>query len=350
MNEPVKGPVRELGVYGAGSWGTALALQAARAGNRVRLHGRDADAMRAMRVARENARYLPGIAFPELLEPVAEFEAALPRASGAADAHDMVLVCVPSQAFRDTLLRLRTALGERASRLGLVWATKGLELATGAMTHEVAHEVFPDCRAQAVLSGPSFAGEVARGLPTAITAAATDLGFAGEVAARFQGPTFRVYTSDDIVGVEVGGATKNVLAIAAGFCDGCGYGANARVALINRGLREMARLGRAIGARDETFAGLACMGDLVLTCTDDQSRNRRMGLALARGLSLEAATAEIGQVVEGVRAASAVHAKARSLGVDMPITAAVHAVLHEGLAVGEAVQRLLARTAGDENA
>ena len=329
--------------------------------------------MREMAAARENARYLPGIAFPESLEPVVDFEAALPRpadatdgaiegaiegaidgvgsgvGSGVGDGFDMVLVSVPSHAFRETLVRLRTALGERVPRLGLVWATKGLELSSGAMTHEVAHEILPDCRARAVLSGPSFAAEVARGLPTAITAAAADTAFARTVAERFQGPAFRVYTSDDMVGVEVGGATKNVLAIAAGFCDGSGYGANARVALINRGLREMARLGRAIGAREETFAGLACMGDLVLTCTDDQSRNRRMGLALARGLSVEAAAAEIGQVVEGVRAARAVHAKALALGVDMPITNAVHSVLHEGVAVADAVEALLARTAGDEN-
>lgn len=337
-----------LAVYGAGSWGTALAIQAARSGNRVRLHGRDADAMRAMASARENPRYLPGIAFPPTLEPVTGFGDALTGPDG--DGLELVLVSVPSHAFRATLEALRDALGARVPGLGLVWATKGLELATGRMTHEVAAEVLPDCRAHAVLSGPSFATEVARGLPTAITAAATELGFARTVAARFSGPAFRVYTSDDIVGVEVGGAVKNVIAIAAGFCDGGGYGANARVALINRGLREMARFGRAIGAREATFQGLACMGDLVLTCTDDQSRNRRMGLALARGLSVDAAATEIGQVVEGVRAARAVHQKALALDVDMPITRAVHGVLHEGVAPADAVRELLARSAGDENA
>jgi len=334
-------------VLGAGSWGTALALQAERAGHRVTLWGRDETAMRAMQAARENARYLPGCRFGDGFVTTASLSQALSGVSrNPPDAPPFVLVAVPSHAFRQTLKALCEHVDQASLRL--VWATKGLELDTGSMTHELATELLPGCARRAVLSGPSFAREVGQGLPTAITAASADAGFADEVAARFATETFRVYTSDDVVGVETGGAIKNIVAIAAGLSDGLGYGANARVALVTRGLREMARFGRAIGAREATFQSLACMGDLVLTCTDDQSRNRRMGLALARGLGVDAAIEEIGQVVEGVRAARAIRAKALDLGVEMPICEQVHRVLHEGVPVQLAVSSLLARRSGEE--
>lgn len=333
-----------IAVLGAGSWGTALALQAARAGNRVRLWGRDAQAVQAMATAGENARYLPGARFPDSLSVTASLEQAL--ASQDDLAQPMVLLAVPSSAFRETLVAIERHIP--ADTLRLVWASKGLELSTGLMTHEVVDDVLPDCRRRAVLSGPSFAGEVGRGLPTAITAASSDPGFADEVAIRFASDTFLVYTGDDVVGVEVGGAIKNIIAIAAGLSDGLGYGANSRVALINRGLREMTRFGVACGARESTFAGLACMGDLVLTCTDDQSRNRRMGLALARGDGVAAATDEIGQVVEGVRAARAVHDKARLLAVEMPICHEVYRLVYEGITPAEAVAALLNRRRGTD--
>ena len=347
-----------MGVLGAGSWGTALALQAERAGQRVTLWGRDAATLASMQEQRHNARYLPGARFGDALRATASLDETLDRASAPSATPDgetghrddgdgiFVLVAVPSHAFRATLEALAGRVDQRSLRLA--WATKGLELDTGRMTHELVDELLPACRHRAVLSGPSFAREVGQGLPTAITAASGDDGFADEVAERFASETFRVYTSVDVIGVETGGAVKNIVAIAAGLSDGLGYGANARVALVTRGLREMARFGRAIGAHEATFQSLACMGDLVLTCTDDQSRNRRMGLALARGDGVAAATADIGQVVEGVRAARAIHARARELDVDMPICEQVYRVLHEGVPVAAAVSALLARRSGEE--
>lgn len=336
-------------VFGAGSWGTALAMQAARVagkrGKRVVLQGRDQAAMQDMAAKRENARYLPGITFPDALQPVASFTEAV----AAIGDDTLALVSVPSHAFRETLEQLRDASGGHVAG-GVAWATKGLELSTGRMTHDVAADVFGSSETPlGVLSGPSFALEVARNLPTSITAASEDAAFAARMAGAFSSDVFRVYTSPDIVGVETGGAVKNVIAIAAGFSDGAGFGANARVALINRGLREMSRLGLALGAREETFQGLACMGDLVLTCTDDLSRNRRFGLALAAGKTPEQASEEIGQVVEGVRAAKAVHEKAVAMNIDMPITKAVHDVVHGGVAPELAMKQLMARPPGEES-
>ncbi len=336
-------------VFGAGSWGTALAMQAARVAEQndhvAHLNGRDETAMRAMQVDRENERYLPGIRFPDALRIAITFDEAV-----AAIADDtLALVSVPSHAFRQTLEALRDA---REGHLpgGLAWATKGLELSTGRMTHDVAADVFDSSSVpMGVLSGPSFALEVARNLPTSITAASQDPDYAVAMARAFTTDRFRVYTVSDIVGVEIGGAVKNVIAIAAGFSDGAGFGANTRAALINRGLREMLRLGRALGARDDTFQGLACMGDLVLTCTDDLSRNRRFGRAIASGETPEQAAAEIGQAVEGVHAARAVHQKAQALGIDMPITQAVYDVVHGGVAPERAMQRLMARPPGEES-
>ena len=338
------GEQNPIAVLGAGSWGTALALQLARAGGggEVRLWGRDAAALEAMQAARRNVRYLPSAAFPETLlaEPVLE---------RALEGTEVVLVVVPSHAFRETLALLAPHAREVGERFGLAWATKGLELASGELPHRVAADTLPAVRRLAVLSGPTFATEVGAALPTAMTVAANETAFAAELAARLSSESFRVYTSEDMIGVEVGGAVKNALAIGAGLSDGLGYGANARVALINRGLREMTRFGLALGAHESTFAGLAAMGDLVLTCTDDQSRNRRMGLALAAGRGVDGAVADIGQVVEGVKAARAVHLQARRLGVDMPIVEQVYRILYEGVEPREAVRALMSRSSGAES-
>jgi glycerol-3-phosphate dehydrogenase (NAD(P)+) len=322
-----------VAVLGSGSWGTALAIQFARAGHPTVLWGRDRAALDEMARERRNVRYLPEAPFPDLLGIEPDFERAV---RGALD----VLVAVPSGALRETLERLRPLLA-RGQRV--CWATKGFELASGRLPHQVAREVLGDGVPIAVLSGPTFAKEVGKGLPTAMTVASPDEPFATELAQALSGQNFRAYTSPDIVGVEVGGAVKNVLAIATGISDGMGYGANTRIALITRGLAEMTRLGLALGAREQTFMGLAALGDLVLTCTDDQSRNRRFGLLLAKGLPSAEAQREIGQVVEGVKAAQAVRAVAARHGVEMPITDQVYAVLYEGRDVREAVRTLMGR-------
>jgi glycerol-3-phosphate dehydrogenase (NAD(P)+) len=250
-----------------------------------------------------------------------------------------VLVVVPSSAFRETLGRLAGALAPNSR---LAWATKGFEIATGLLPHQVALEVLGP-RPTAVLSGPTFAKEVGAGLPTAMTVASLHEDFGNDLAAVLSGPTFRVYTQTDIIGVEVGGAVKNVIAIGSGIADGMGFGANTRVALITRGLAEMMRLGVRIGGRRDTFMGLAGLGDLVLTCTDDQSRNRRLGLALGGGVPPARALESIAQVVEGVPAARAVHEVAARLGVEMPICEEVHRILHEGHPVEAAVRDLMGR-------
>ena len=322
-----------IAVLGAGSWGTALAIQCARAGHAVRLWGRAAAHCAAMERARVNQRYLPGAMFPDGLRVAADLQAAL---LGAED----VLIAVPSHAFRELLSAVRDHLtvGQR-----LCWATKGFEISSGRLPAEVAREVLGTGRMTAVLSGPTFAREVGAGLPTAMTIASRDAVYAEQLAHDFSTPSFRAYTSTDIVGVEVGGAVKNVFAIGAGLCDGLGFGANTRIALITRGLVEMTRLGVALGAQRETFMGLAGLGDLVLTCTDDQSRNRRFGLLLAQGLASEAALLEIGQIVEGYGAARALHQVARREGVTMPICAGIYAVLYAGLPADEVVRGLMMR-------
>ena len=252
---------------------------------------------------------------------------------------------MPSHGLRETLNRVKPLLrgDERIS-----WATKGFELSTGRLPHQVAEEVLGSKYPMAVLSGPTFAKEVGECLPTAMTVAASDPDFAADLAAALSGSNFRAYTSDDMVGVEVGGAVKNVLAIGAGLSDGLGFGANTRIALINRGLAEMTRLGVALGAKQETFMGLAGMGDLVLTCTDNLSRNRRMGLALASGKTVEEAQEEIQQVVEGVLAAKAVREVATKLGVDTPICEEIYRILYEGVPPAEAVRALMSRALGAE--
>jgi len=328
------GPKPSVAVLGSGSWGTALAVHLARTGYAAVLWGIETAELDAMARERVNARYLPGVALPEGLS----IEHDLVRAVAAAD---QLLVVVPSHAFREVLEQVRPLLrpGQRVA-----WATKGFELSTGKLPHQVAAEVLGSTVPTAVLSGPTFAREVGAGLPSAMTVASYDGEYALELARSISGRNFRAYASSDMVGVEVGGAVKNVLAIGAGISDGLGFGANTRVALITRGLAEMMRLGVALGADRETFMGLAGLGDLVLTCTDDQSRNRRCGLLLAAGRSATQAQAEIGQVVEGVLAARAVREVAQRLGVVMPISEQVYRVLYEGAPAKEAVHALMTRT------
>jgi glycerol-3-phosphate dehydrogenase (NAD(P)+) len=320
-----------IGVLGAGSWGTALAIQLARSGRPVLLWGRDPAQLARLARERMNPRYLPARAFPDSLLPEPDFA----RLAAVRD----LLVAVPSQGFR----ALVAALRDHGARPRLSWATKGLEEVSAKLPHEIAAEVLGPGVPLAALSGPTFAREVADGLPTAITVAANDPRFADDLAEALHGAAFRAYTSTDMVGVGVGGAVKNVIAIAAGMADGLGLGANSRAALVTRGLAEMMRLGRKLGARSETFMGLAGLGDLVLTCTDDQSRNRRLGQALARGQTAEAAMVAIGQAVEGVHTAPAVRILARRHGVEMPIVEQVDRVLHDGRKPRQAVAALLER-------
>jgi glycerol-3-phosphate dehydrogenase (NAD(P)+) len=329
----LSGPTTErVAVIGAGSWGTALAVLLCRNGHGVTLWGHEAEHIARLEAERENRAFLPGVALPESLQPVATLERALDGATA-------ILVVVPSQFFAETLRQMSALM---PTGLGIAWATKGFEPGTGRLLHEVARDLC-GARDLGVLSGPSFAAEVARGLPTAVTVAASRPAFSARIAALVHGERFRAYTHDDLIGVQVGGAAKNVLAIATGIADGLGFGANTRAALITRGLTELIRLGMALGARRETFMGLAGLGDLVLTCTDDQSRNRRLGLALAKGQSAADAMAAIGQEVEGVVTARAVHAIAARQGVEMPISEQVHAVLYEGRTPQDATRRLLER-------
>jgi glycerol-3-phosphate dehydrogenase (NAD(P)+) len=322
-----------VAVIGAGSWGTALAIQFARAGRPTLLWGRDAGKMQAIATVRVNDRYLPGITLPHGLEISTDLGAAV---AAAAD----VLVVVPSHGFRKLLEALRDLPVPPAN---LAWATKGFEISSGLLPHQVAEQIFPKGTPMAVLSGPTFAKEVGAGLPSAMTIAARNQDYCMHLAQAISTETFRAYTSDDLVGVEAGGAVKNALAIGAGISDGLGFGANTRVALITRGLVEMTRLGLALGARKDTFMGLSGMGDLVLTCTDDESRNRRFGLALAAGQTAAEARDTIGQVVEGYYAAKAVYEVAQRLGVDMPIVEQIYHVVHEGAAPTEAVRALMSR-------
>jgi glycerol-3-phosphate dehydrogenase (NAD(P)+) len=324
-------------VVGAGSWGTALAILLAREGRPTVLWSRDAAQAAAMQESRCNARYLPGAAFPANLQVTTDLSAALAQARDA-------LIAVPSHAFRTTLQSIRPHL---SAEIRIAWATKGFELSSGKLPHQVAREVL-GARPSAVLSGPTFAREVGAGLPTAMTVASEDEDFAKQLALSLSGPNFRAYTQTDILGVEVGGAVKNVIAIGSGIADGMGFGANTRVALITRGLAEMMRLGVKLGAQRETFMGLAGLGDLVLTCTDDQSRNRRFGMALGRGESPHAAQSAIHQVVEGVPAARAVCEVARGVQVEMPICSEIYQIMYEQKPVRDAVQALMGREVRSE--
>jgi len=330
--------MQPIAILGAGSWGTALAIQFARAGRPTLLWGRAEDEPEKIARERRNDRYLPGAEFPDALE----VEPDLGRTLAAADD---VLVVVPSGALRAVLTSIKPLLRPGAR---VAWASKGFEFATGKLPHQVAREVLGPDVPIAVLSGPTFAKEVGRGLPTAIACASPDDNFAFELARSITTPNLRAYTQPDIIGVEVGGAVKNVIAIAAGASDGMGFGANARVFLITRGLAEMVRLGTALGAQRDTFMGLTGLGDLVLTCTDDQSRNRRFGLAVAGGKSVEDAVREIGQVVEGYHAARAVRKVAEALGVDMPISEHVYRVIYEGMDIRSVVEALMSRAVSSE--
>ncbi|MEZ0471783.1 NAD(P)H-dependent glycerol-3-phosphate dehydrogenase [Luteimonas salinilitoris] len=322
-----------VAVLGAGSWGTALAALIARHRAATVLWGRDAGIIEAIARQRENPRYLPGVTLPESLHATTDLGAALRGA-------DLVLVVVPSHAFAETLQALAPL---RPAHAGVAWATKGFEPGSGRFLHEVAAGTLGPDVPLAVVTGPSFAKEVAVGLPTALTVHADDEGFAQTVADVLHGPAFRAYTGDDMCGAELGGAMKNVLAVATGVADGMGLGLNARAGLITRGLNEMLRLNIAIGGRPETLMGLAGLGDLVLTCTGDLSRNRRLGLALGRGRSIEDAVREIGQVVESLQTADEVMRLADRHGIELPIASNVRDVLHGDITPAEGLARLMAR-------
>ena len=321
-----------VAVLGAGSWGTALSSLLARHGVHTTLWGRDAAAMQAMAETGRNARYLP----QSLLPPELNYSADLAASVAGAD---WLLVVTPSHAFRE-LVEVVSRLPTRFR--GLAWATKGFEPGTGRFLHELVEEILPGQPA-AVVTGPSFAREVVDGLPTAVTVHSDDARFAKIVAEQLHGPTFRAYTGTDMLGAELGGAMKNVLAVATGVADGMQLGLNARAGLITRGLNEMLRLGVALGARAETLMGLAGLGDLVLTCTGDLSRNRRLGLALGRGTPLRQAVAEIGQVVESVQTVDEVMRLAERHAVELPIAHSVQRVLHEDITPTEGLRLLLAR-------
>jgi glycerol-3-phosphate dehydrogenase (NAD(P)+) len=325
----------QITIMGAGAWGTAMALAAGRhpGGHTVTLHARDAAQAEALHTQRQNARYLPGIDLPSTLEISSAPLASLLTSSSDSD---LWVVATPMAGLRAVL----TAMAD--VRAPVAWLCKGLESGTGLMPHEVQAQVAPHLMAGA-LSGPSFALEVARQQPTALVAASAHASVRSALVQAFHGPALRVYANSDIVGVEVGGAVKNVLAIATGLCDGLGLGLNARAALITRGLAEMTRLGLALGAQSDTFMGLSGLGDLVLTATGDLSRNRKVGLLLAQGQSLDQAVTSLGHVAEGVYSARTVLQRARALGVDMPITEAVVALLDARLSAREAVQALMGR-------
>ncbi|MGB5337859.1 MAG: NAD(P)H-dependent glycerol-3-phosphate dehydrogenase [Gammaproteobacteria bacterium] len=327
-------------VLGAGSWGTALAIRLAANNNATCLWGHERRLMDALATDRQNRQFLPAIPFPDSLSIEPDLARAITHSRD-------LLLAVPSHAFREVL---QQAVPGLAANKRIAWATKGLEHGTGKFMYEVLQEVLGTGYPAAVISGPTFAKEVAAGLPTALTVASSNPAFANDLAGRLHGDVMRVYTSDDVTGVQLGGTVKNVLAIAAGITDGLALGANSRAALITRGLAEIIRLGDAMGARRETLMGLAGVGDLILTCTDDQSRNRQLGLALGQGTSLTLAVKEIGQVVEGINTAREVIRLAQHYHVEMPISEQVFRVLHEGLAPAAAVRNLLSRDIKSESA
>lgn len=330
--------VRPIVVLGAGSWGTALAMHLADSGHNVLLWGNEPEHMQLLSEQRCNQQYLPDVSFPDRLQVTADLELALTSPA-------WVLIAIPSHAYR-SFLQKNTHLFQ--SHIGVAWASKGLENGTAKLIHQVVAEELPQCDKTAVMSGPTFAGEVARNLPTSITVASESESFARQITDDLHSGRFRVYLSKDLIGVELGGALKNVLAIAAGAADGLGFGANARAALITRGLAEMMRLGEAMGGQRETFMGLAGMGDLILTCTDNQSRNRRTGLLLAQGKTLEQVREEIGQAIEGIKTAKEVVSLARQYDVEVPISEQVYRVLYENCPIEDAVLTLLSRKSKQE--
>ena len=317
-------------VLGAGSWGTALALALARKQNTVYLWDINSDLIKDLKTEKTNTRYIPGIPFPENLIPVESIDQ-VPAGT------KMFVNTVPCHGLRSSLQLLKSF-----SNVHVCIACKGFEPGTQKFNHQVVEEELPESSV-AILSGPSFAKEVGAGLPTAVTIAAKDLAVAQLFADLFHSDVFRIYTHNDVIGAQVGGAVKNVMAIAAGIADGLGFGANTRSALVTRGLAEIMRLGLAMGAKQETFMGLAGLGDLVLTCTDNQSRNRSLGLLLAEGLSIQEASDKIGQAIEGLKTAVEVAELAKKYEIEMPITEQVNNVLQSKCSPREAVQNLLAR-------
>ncbi len=322
-----------IAILGAGSWGTALAILAARNGCQTLLWTHNSSHYHDLAQDRQNKRYLKGLSFPENLRITCDL-------AEAAAFSQLVLIAVPSHAFKDTLVKLKA---HAPDNIKIAWATKGFNPDTGSLLHELVAGNFTPQTPAAILSGPTFAGEVAANLPTAITIASANAVFANELAELLHGGNFRTYTSPDVIGVEVGGAVKNVLAIAAGIADGLGFGANTRAALITRGLNETIRLGIKLGGKQETFMGLAGLGDLILTCTDNQSRNRRFGLALGEGQDRILAAQTINQEIEGISAAKETYLLAQRYGIEMPITEQTYKVLYENLDPLIAVQNLLAR-------
>ena len=325
--------MNKIAILGAGSWGTALALLAAKNGCQTLLWGHNKQQIDLLAKQHQNQRYLPNHTFPENLKVTSDLEE-------VANFSELILVCVPSHAFKNTLMQLKPYL---STQVKIAWATKGFNPDDGCLLHQIVADLFSAQTPAAILSGPTFALEVANNLPTAITIAATQPAFAKELSTMLHSDLFRTYTSSDVIGVEVGGAVKNVLAIAAGVADGLGFGANTRAALITRGLSEIIRLGKKLGGNTETFMGLAGLGDLILTCTDNQSRNRRFGLALGLGKDQATAILEIGQEIEGISAAKETYLLAKKYAIDMPIIEQTYKVLYEGLEPLTAVQNLLGR-------
>lgn len=322
-------------VLGAGSYGTALAVSLARNGHPTLIWGHEVEHIERLQQDRENKEFLPNIAFPELLTAEVDLATCLAATRN-------ILLVVPSHVFALVLKQIQPYL---RSDHRIAWATKGLEAQTGRLLQEVAVDVLGEHYPLAVISGPTFAMEVAKGLPTAVAIAGTQPQFTQDLADLFHNQrNFRAYISDDFTAVQLGGAVKNVIAIGAGLADGLGFGANARTALITRGLVELTRLGVALGAKESSFMGMAGLGDLVLTCTDNQSRNRRFGLALGGGKGIEEAQIEIGQVVEGYRNTEEVYNLAHRVGIEMPICEQIYYVLYQGKDVKEAAMDLLSRS------
>lgn len=325
-------------VIGAGSWGTALSLLLARNGHHVWLWTRENQHRLEMEQARENTKYLPGCAFPSNLKLVENLESALNQS-------DHILVCVPSHAFRSIVQTIKSHINAKS---GLIWATKGLDPKTGQFLDQVAREILGQDIPMALLTGPSFAKEVGKQQPTIVTLASDNMTFIENLQDDFQAPYFRTYLCDDLAGAELGGAVKNILAIAVGIAEGLGYGTNTKAGLMTRGLAEMMRLGTAIGADKDTLMGLSGLGDLILTCSDKQSRNLRFGIAIGQGHSFEQAYKEIGQVVEGVQTTASIYKLAEEHKIDMPITKLMYAVLYQNLPAKDAVKLLLSRETGLE--
>ncbi len=326
-----------IAVLGAGSFGTALAIALAQDGQTVTLWGHNPAHLADIQASRENKRYLPDIKLPDSLSVDGSLDSLAAK-------HQNFLLVIPSHAFRNTLGLLKQACDQANNTPSVIsWGTKGFEPETGALLSSVIEDQFTADTHLAVVTGPSFAKELARGLPTTLTVASDDDNTAHQVASWLKHPTLKAYTNNDVAGAQVGGAVKNVMAIATGICDGLGLGANARAGLITRGLAELTRLGQALGGKTQTFMGLSGLGDLILTCTDDQSRNRRVGLGLGAGKNLKQIMTEIGQEAEGIITTKTVHNLAAKLQIEMPITQAVYNVLYQNLSPADGVKQLLAR-------